>query len=131
MAQDTAIPAEKAAAQPRVYGYVRMAKPEPDGTAELEAELTAWCEREGWLLCAIFRDIGVSAEALIRPGLAAALDVLALPDSYALVVLDGGHLSTLGVVAKRLRSAVRRTGARLLVRDENSCHGSTDDTGAA
>lgn len=121
MSQETAMPAEKAAEPVKaiVYGYLRLveAPADEDGIlADLEVGLTAWCEREGWHLAAIFRDIGVAPDDLIRPGFTALLDVLALPDTYAAVVPDVSHLSSLGAAAKTLRSSIRRTGKRLLVK---------------
>jgi hypothetical protein len=119
MTLDQVIPANtQPSARPVVYGYLRTATQEPAEAAGYECELVAWCEREGWQLGAVFRDVGIGPDVLIRPGFAAVLDVLGLPGSSGVVVLDSGHLSTLGSVAKVLRSAIRRTGAVLFIRGE-------------
>jgi hypothetical protein len=50
-----------------------------------------------------------------RPGITAALDALALPDSSALVVPTMDHLSPDNTIREELLRQVKRTGAQVLV----------------
>ncbi|GAA5124064.1 recombinase family protein [Haloechinothrix salitolerans] len=110
--------AQLADASPVVYGYVRTTDHSPSLAAAHEADLVAWCEHDGWQLGAVFRDLGVAPDALIRPGFTAALAALHLPDNGTLLVLDRSHLSTVNTVATRLRSELHRTGATLFIKNE-------------
>lgn len=121
-----------------VYGYLRTTDHSPSLAEVYETDLVAWCEKEGWQLGAVFRDVGVAPNALIRPAFTAALDALHLPGSDTLVVLSRSHLSTVNTVATRLHSELRRTGATLCIKNEraptacrraatDSAHGDRDD----
>jgi len=57
---------------------------------------------------------------MARPGFAAVLDALALPDSVALVVPDLDHLSPDSLVREGLVRSVRRTGAKIIVAGEQA-----------
>ncbi len=131
MAVEPDTPSEQAADTSQVvYGYLRTANHTPTLAAACEADLVAWCEDEGWQLGAVFRDVGVAPDALIRPGFTAALDALRLPDSDTLLVLNRDHLSTVSTVATRLRSELHRTGARLRIKNEAApaaCRGAATD----
>ncbi|WP_157362065.1 hypothetical protein [Haloechinothrix halophila] len=113
-----------------VYDYLRTATNQTPTLAAYEAKFVAWCERESWHLGAMFRDIGVAPEALIRPAITPAFDALQLPGSDTLVVMTCGHLSTVNTVVTRLRFERRRTGATPLIKTERApaaCHGAAAD----
>jgi hypothetical protein len=98
-----------------VYGYVRSDERRPvyaDACADL---LIRWSVTEGWRLGTVFRDVGVGAETLVRPGFSGLLDVLRLPGSVGALVVDAAHVSSSTSVAQRLTLAVRGTGTTVLV----------------
>jgi hypothetical protein len=99
--------------KPVMYGYVRSRVERPAFVAACQDVLTRWCCDEGWHLSTVFTDIGVGSGELERPGFAALLDVLMLPDSYGVVLIGPSHLSDERTVAGLLAQAIRFTGARL------------------
>jgi DNA invertase Pin-like site-specific DNA recombinase len=80
----------------RVIGYVRVSTEEQGlSGAGLQAQrqaIIAECERRGWKLVQIAEDVG-SGKSLKRPGIRAALDVLAAGEASALVVAKLDRLS--------------------------------------
>jgi hypothetical protein len=106
-----------------VYGYVRTEETAPAYASACADFLTWWSAGEGWHLGAIFRDLGVGSETLMRPGFSGLLDVLRLPDSAGVAIVDSTHLSGIPSVAKRLALAVRRTGTtvRVLADEDDPC----------
>jgi hypothetical protein len=114
---------QESGGQPLVYGYVRSSRRWPDYPAACRRALERYCTREHLHLCAVFTDMGMADNAVIRPGLAALDDVLRLPDSFAAVVVSTGHLSSDRTVAEVLVRRIRGTGARLLcVRQPHGCN---------
>lgn len=99
--------------KPVMYGYVRSRAQRPEFVAACQDVLTCWCCDEGWHLSTVFTDIGASSGELERPGFAALLDVLMLPDSYGVVLVGPTHLSNERAVAGLLAQAIRFTGAKL------------------
>ena len=97
------------------YGYVRTAVPDPAYGDACTALLSEWCQREGWQLGGVFRDVGVCGLRLDRPGFTGLLDALRLANSAAVLVLAARHLSHSDRVAEQLTSQIRRTGAVLRV----------------
>lgn len=100
--------------RPVAYGYVRVA--EPDGeVAGWRQAIAEHCQASGWRLVTTFCDRGYDGSELARPGFAALLDVLALPESTHLVVPDLDHLSEDGTVRSGLVRQVERRGITLVV----------------
>jgi hypothetical protein len=93
------------------YGYVRTDKRNLAYANACADLLTWWSTTEGWRPGTVFRDLGVSSETLNRSGFTGLLDVLWLPDSDGVVVVENAHLSDSALVVKRLTLAVHRTGA--------------------
>lgn len=98
-----------------VYGYIRAEEPDEAEIGLLRNEMAAYCKERELRLAGVCCDRGSDGLELARPGFTAALDVLALPTSRALLVPALGHLSTNDVVRDGLIRMVRRTGAGLLV----------------
>jgi resolvase-like protein len=98
-----------------VYGYVRAEDADDRTVAALRQELGRFCKTNGLHLVTVCFDRDSDGSEIARPGFAAVLDALALPDSVALVVPDLNHLSHAEVVREALVRSVRRTGAKVLV----------------
>lgn len=98
-----------------VYGYLRAEEPDETEIALLRKEMAAYCQAHGYQLAGVCCDRGSDGTELARPGFIAALDSLALPTSYALLIPELGHLSGHNVVREGLTRLVRRAGAKLLV----------------
>jgi hypothetical protein len=107
--------------RPLVYGYVRSRRERPNYLTVCRSALERYCQHERLRLCTVFTDLGVSDEAMTRPGLTGLCDVLRLPDSFAAVLVSVKHLSPVDRIAEHLAQQLRDTGARLLfVRPEVS-----------
>ena len=80
-----------------VVGYVRVSTEEQGlsgaGLQAQRAAIVAECERRGWTLVEIAEDVGRSGKNLKRPGIRAALDMLAAGEASALVVAKLDRLS--------------------------------------
>ncbi|MGH3623628.1 MAG: recombinase family protein [Sciscionella sp.] len=96
--------------RPAVYGYLRTNDPDEDTVASLRVDVRVFCAGRDWRLVTVFCDRGSDGSETARPGFAAALDALALPDSMALVVPSLTHLSPDEAVRAVLASMVRRAG---------------------
>jgi hypothetical protein len=108
-------PEQPAGKQLTVYGYVRSAVHDPAYGHACADILTCWAVRQGWRLGTVYRDLGVGSSQLIRPGFAALLDVLRLPGSGDVLVIEERHFSRTAAIAKQLQMAVRRTGSQTRV----------------
>ena len=92
MAQAQRIATKKAEIRTQaVIGYIRVSTDQQAesgaGMAAQRSAIRRQCEHHGWELAAIYEDNGASAKSLKgRPGLTAALQVLANGDAAALVV---------------------------------------------
>lgn len=98
-----------------VYGYIRAEDPDEAEIALLKEEMVRYCTLHEYRLASICCDRGADGREQARPGFTAALDALALPTSFGLLVPALGHLSTDQVIRAALTRLVRRTGATLLV----------------
>lgn len=98
-----------------VYGYIRAEEPDETEIALLREEMADYCTKHGYRLASICYDRGADGLEQAGPGFTAALDVLALPTSFGLLVPALGHLSTDQVIRAALTRLVHRTGAKLLV----------------
>jgi hypothetical protein len=98
-----------------VFGYIRAEEPDEIEIGLLRKEMAAYCEVNDYRLATVCCDRGSDGSEFSRPGFTVALDVLALPTSYALLVPALAHLSPQEVIREGLIRLVRRTGAQLFV----------------
>jgi DNA invertase Pin-like site-specific DNA recombinase len=74
----------------QVLGYVRVSTEEQGlsgaGLQAQRAAILAECDRRGWSLVEVIEDVGKSGKDLKRPGIRAALEILAAGQASALVV---------------------------------------------
>lgn len=120
---------------PVVYGFLHLAKA-PAGRADaLTAALADYCRRHELLLGAVFTErASPDANALDDPGPSAAftglLDVLALPDSYGVVMPTASHLGPRPVATAR-RRRLAEAGTRVLLLRTPHRGRESSDRGAA
>jgi hypothetical protein len=112
---------------PVVYGYLRIESQDLAGLAALRQAIATFCEAEEFLLVTTFSDVGYDGTEIARPGFAALLDVLALPQTARLVIPDLLHLSADEAIREGLLRQVRRTGVSVVVISETN--GTLDNTG--
>ncbi|MFI0982490.1 hypothetical protein ACH4SP_36475 [Streptomyces sp. NPDC021093] len=97
---------------PVVYGYLRLDRASDGRQQALSTALAQYCLRHELQLSGVFID------RADRTGRAAAftglLDVLALPDSYGVVIPAPSHLGPRAVAAAH-RKRIEKTGSRLLL----------------
>ncbi|PPK66215.1 hypothetical protein CLV40_111179 [Actinokineospora auranticolor] len=98
-----------------VYGYIDATGRRPDFGRACRRVLEDFCRRERLRLCGVFVDRDLTPGQIQRPGFTGLCDVLRLPDSYAAVAVDAGHLFTDSSTAAALTNRLRGTGARLLL----------------
>jgi hypothetical protein len=103
-----------------VYGYVRVEEPDEIEIALLRKEMADYCVANNYQLATVCCDRGGDSTEWSRAGFTAALDALALPSTYGLLVPALGHLSTDPIMRDGLVRLVKRTGARLLVLNASS-----------
>lgn len=98
-----------------VFGYIRAEEPDEIEIGLLRKEMDDYCRAHDYRLAGVCCDRGSDGTEYGRPGFAAALDVLALPTSHALLVPALSHFSPHKAVREGLIRLIRRTGAKLLV----------------
>jgi hypothetical protein len=98
---------------PVVYGYLRLVKVSPAREIALTASLAEYCRKHELLLSGIFteRDPGPPA---MSPAFTGLLDVLAMPDTYGVVLPAASHLGAKTIAAERERR-IKAAGVRLLL----------------
>ena len=104
----------------KAVGYVRVSTPDQVlGIDAQRAALTAWADRAGVELVAVYEDRGVSGGAAIdrRPGLMAALDALAVSGAAVLLIAKRDRLARDVLVAAMADRLVERGGARIVSAD--------------
>lgn len=105
----------------RAYAYLRVSTAEQaSGGLGLDAQrtdITAECARRGWELAAVFEDRGISAGAVSRPGLEAALTACAADRTGVLVVAKLDRLARSFTHYARIIDQSARQGWRLLALD--------------
>lgn len=111
----TVTPQAETNSRPAVYGYLRTDDRNEAAVAGARAKLQRFCAQRDWRLVTVFCDRDCDGTDMARPGFAAALDALALPESTTLVVASLDHLSPDETVRAALMSMVRRVGARVVV----------------
>jgi peptidoglycan hydrolase-like protein with peptidoglycan-binding domain len=120
------LPAPPAGVRPalngvRALGYVSV---EENGGREAKAMreqaqlIDSLCERRGWRLVEVVRDVEAAAGAsLRRPGLAYAVERIARGEASCLVVSQLGRLSHSAADLSRVLEWLGRSGGRLVVMD--------------
>ena len=104
----------------KAVGYVRVSTPDQVlGIDAQRAALTAWADRAGVTLLAVYEDRGVSGASPIdrRPGLMSALDALAAHGAGVLLVSKRDRLARDVLVAAMADRLVERSGARIVSAD--------------
>lgn len=102
---------------PLVYGYVRSSLDRPNYVADCQEAIRQWCAREGWMVGAIFTDVGAALDSTDRLGFRGLLDALHLPQAAGAVILSAAHLSSRTDIAVNLVRQIRATGSAVMVRD--------------
>jgi DNA invertase Pin-like site-specific DNA recombinase len=104
-----------------VIGYVRVSTEEQGlsgaGLQAQRAAIIAECERRGWTLVEIAEDVGRSGKDLKRPGIHAALDVLAAGEASALVVAKLDRLSRSMLDFARIMATAQKQSWALVALD--------------
>ena len=114
---------------PVVYGFLHLVKTPARRDSALTAALTEYCRQHELLLGAVFTERAAPDQGERSAAFAGLLDVLALPDTYGLVLPAATHLGPRQVAAAR-RKRLADAGTRvLLIRPPNqgreSDHGAT------
>ncbi|GGZ95614.1 hypothetical protein ACFOOM_13455 [Streptomyces echinoruber] len=97
-------------AGPVVYGYLRPVRASTARQQALATSLEEYCRQHELLLAGVFTERSPAA-AVAFTGL---LDVLALPDTYGVVLPAASHLGPKAIAAERTRR-IESAGARLLL----------------
>ena len=104
----------------RVVCYVRVSTEEQGlsgaGLQAQRAAIIAECERRGWTLVEIAEDVG-SGKDLKRPGIRAALDMLAAKEASALVVAKLDRLSRSMLDFARIMATAQKQSWALVALD--------------
>ncbi|WP_147454997.1 recombinase family protein [Saccharothrix australiensis] len=98
-----------------VYGYLSASAPDEDVLSDQREQLKQFCADNGYRLGGMFTDRGVRADQAKRPGLGGLLDVLALADSYGVVVPDLSHFPSREPARAVVQRAIRHTGSEVIV----------------
>jgi peptidoglycan hydrolase-like protein with peptidoglycan-binding domain/DNA invertase Pin-like site-specific DNA recombinase len=105
----------------RVVGYATSPKTEESGGAlvrEQGAAIEALCERQGWRLMELVRDVEEPrVKGLDRPGLTYALERLATGEASCLAVSQLRRLSPSAADLGRIMESIARNGGRLVALD--------------
>jgi peptidoglycan hydrolase-like protein with peptidoglycan-binding domain/DNA invertase Pin-like site-specific DNA recombinase len=105
----------------RAVGYATSPKAEPAGGAlvrEQAAAIEALCERNGWPLVEVVRDVEEPRmKGLDRPGLTYALERVARGEASCLVVSQLRRLSSSAADLGRILESIARNGGRLVALD--------------
>lgn len=103
---------------PYVYGYLRHGRARPGRRQALAASLALYCVQHELTLCGVFTeaDSDATAHGIRSPAFTGALDVLALPDTYGLVIPTRSHLGPRHVAAERERQIVSLDVRLMMIR---------------
>ncbi len=97
-------------AGPVVYGYLRLVRASAARQEALTAALAEYCRRHELLLSGVFTERSAAG----TPAFTGLLDVLALPDTYGVVLPADSHLGAKPIAVDRARR-IEAAGARLLL----------------
>jgi hypothetical protein len=98
---------------PVVYGYLRLTKAADAWHTALAETLAEYCRQHELRMCGVFTERGTSAQAP-SAAFVALLDVLALPETYGVVVPAISHLGRKTTADERQKQ-ITAAGARLLL----------------
>jgi hypothetical protein len=98
---------------PVVYGYLRLVKVSPAREIALAATLAEYCRKHELLLSGIFTERDPSHRPM-SPAFTGLLDVLAMPDTYGVVLPAASHLGPKTIAADRERR-IKTSEVRLLL----------------
>jgi peptidoglycan hydrolase-like protein with peptidoglycan-binding domain/DNA invertase Pin-like site-specific DNA recombinase len=105
----------------RALGYVSVATngdPQAGEIGEQAAQIDSLCERRGWRLVEVVRDVDHrDGGALRRPGLAYAIGRVARGEASCLVVSEVGRLTNSAAELGRILELIARGGGRLVIMD--------------
>ncbi|WP_326599037.1 hypothetical protein [Streptomyces sp. NBC_01803] len=101
----------RSVADPVVYGYLRLVRVSTARQKALAASLAEYCRQHELLLSGVFTERSTTAMAPAFTGL---LDVLALPDTYGVVLPAASHLGPKVIAAGR-EQHIEAARARLLL----------------
>ncbi len=96
---------------PVVYGFLRLVRVSAARQVALAASLAEYCRQHELVLSGVFTERSSGAASAALTGL---LDVLALPDTYGVVLPSTSHLGPKAIAAERERR-IEAAGARLLL----------------
>jgi hypothetical protein len=105
---------------PYVYGYLRHGRGGPTRRQALAESLTLYCSQHELTLCGVFTEADRTARDIRSPAFMGALDVLALPDTYGLVIPARSHLGPRHVAAERERQIAGLDVRLMMVRPPQS-----------
>ncbi|MFI6941956.1 hypothetical protein ACIBI4_22015 [Streptomyces sp. NPDC050418] len=88
---------------PCVYGYLRHGRGGPARRRALTESLSLYCSQHELTLCGVFTEADALARDIRSPAFIGALDALAMPDAYGLVVPARNHLGPRHIAAERER----------------------------
>lgn len=112
---------KRAQADPsKAVGYVRVSTDEQSLSPDAQIErLQSWCAAHGIELVGVYQDLGISGAAEIdkRPGLLAALDMLASHRAGILLVSKRDRLARDTMLSALIERLCERTGSRTLSAD--------------
>ncbi|QIB44572.1 hypothetical protein [Streptomyces aureoverticillatus] len=101
---------------PHVYGYLRHGRGRPSRRLALAESLSLYCSRHELTLCGVFTDADLTTRDVGSAAFTGVLDVLALPDTYGLVIPARSHLGPRRVAAARERRLVGLDVRLMMVR---------------
>lgn len=91
---------------PYVYGYLKHGRDRPTRRLALAESLALYCSQHELTLCGVFTDADVTDRDIGSAAFTGVLDVLALPDTYGLVIPARSHLGPRRVAAARVRQLI-------------------------
>jgi peptidoglycan hydrolase-like protein with peptidoglycan-binding domain/DNA invertase Pin-like site-specific DNA recombinase len=107
--------------QTRVLGYMSVEQngdPEAGGMREQAESIDSLCQRRGWRLLELVRDVEAAGGAsLKRPGLTYAVERVAKGEASCIVVSQLSRLSNSAADLSRVLESLAPTGGRLVVMD--------------
>ncbi|MFE0101304.1 hypothetical protein [Streptomyces sp. NPDC059009] len=105
---------------PNVYGYLRHGRGGPARRQALAESLALYCIQHELTLCGVFTEADILARDIRAPAFMGALDVLALPDTYGLVIPARSHLGPKHVAVERERQIADLDVRLMMIRPPQS-----------
>ncbi|TQF04583.1 hypothetical protein E6W39_23075 [Kitasatospora acidiphila] len=111
---------------PVVYGFLHLVKASAGRGSALTAALTEYCRQHELLLGAIFTERTAPAQGERSAAFVGLLDVLALPDTYGVVLPAASHLGPRAVATARRKRLAEADTRVLLLRPPGRARESPD-----